>query len=81
MNKRNKNVSLPVSGRRQFIKRVSGAAAATMAASVTGLPSQSATNSFEADACEIGPVGPEQRRHCALLTTFTLSAILPMSNK
>ncbi len=55
-------MTLSVPGRRQFMKRVGGAAAATVAASVVGLPPLLELKSSVAKAIEVGPLTPEERR-------------------
>jgi hypothetical protein len=57
-----KDATLSVPGRRQFMKRVGGAAAATVAASVVGLPPLLELKSSVAKAIEVGPLTPEERR-------------------
>src|SRR3712207_7258646 len=47
MNKMTKDVLLHISGRRHFMKRVGGAAVATMAANVTGVRSEEHTSELQ----------------------------------
>jgi membrane-associated phospholipid phosphatase len=51
--------------RRLFLGRVSGTAAATMAASVVGLSPFSETKGTAVEAAEVGPRSPQQRRNRA----------------
>lgn len=55
-------MTLSVPGRRQFMKHVGGAAAATVAASVVGMPPLLELKSSVAKAIEVGPLTPEERR-------------------
>src|SRR5918997_68112 len=57
-----KDATLSVPGRRQFMKRVGGTAAATVTASVVGMPPLLELKSSVAKAIEVGPLTPEERR-------------------
>lgn len=60
-----KDVPQAVSSRRRFLGHVGGATAATVAASVIGLPTLSLLGTETAEAAEIGPLRSNQRRNRA----------------
>jgi hypothetical protein len=57
----------PSPSRRKFLGNIGGITAATIATNIMGLPSLSGMKSTEAEAAEVDPLSPQQRRNRAFL--------------